>query len=822
MKYNILDIAEIIGADSTNLTDCSIDTLLTDSRTLTYPDSSLFFAIRTDSNDGHRYVHQLLEKGVKNFVVEDIPEQVRSFDANFLVVKSPIKALQTIAAYHRAKFDIPVIGVTGSRGKTIVKEWLYQLLRKDYNIVRSPRSFNSQIGVPLSVWDIDENTDLAIIEAGISKPDEMPVLESIIRPTITVMTNIGNEHKEGFASIGEKCVEKLRLSRHSQYVIFDGDDHVISNGLIDLSYGHQEISWSRTNTDAPIFISSVIKDAGSTTINFTYLLYAGKITIPFTATADIDNAIVCLATLLCMHIPMDSIQQRFASLMPTGTRLDAMEGINDCQLIYDTYTSDYLSLAPAIDFMSRRDTLLRTRTLILSDVLPENIPSDEVYARIARLIGLRHIDRLIGVGPELMAHKHLFPANSRFFPSTDAMLASMSQSDFSKELILLKGAPDFEFVRIIELLEARQHETVLEVNLDALVHNFNFYRSRLNPDTRIVCMLKAFGYGAGSYELAKTLQQQGASYIAVAAHDEGVALREAGITMPIMVLNPKVVNYKALFDYRLEPEVFSFDMLNEIVREAKKFGVKDYPIHVKIDTGMHRLGFLYDEVERLVDILTHQDYVRPASIFSHLCTADDLTNDDYAHFQLEYFSRCCDAFCGHFPTKVLRHILNTDGMLRFPEHQFEMTRLGIGLYGIPTLGKGWDDKLRTVSSLHSVIIQIRQWEAGTTIGYGRHGVLSRPSRIATIPIGYADGFNRRLGCGNGEVWINGKRVPTVGNICMDLFMADVTDVDCAVGDKVEIFGEHISAQEVADRLGTIPYEVLTSVSSRVKRIYYSE
>ena len=822
MKYSILEIAEILGADASHLNNASIDTLLTDSRTLTYPDRSLFFALHTDSNDGHRYVHQLYEKGVHNFVVEHIPEGVPTGDANFIVVKNSIKALQQLASFHRHRFHIPVIGVTGSRGKTQVKEWLFQLLRPDYNIVRSPRSYNSQIGVPLSVWDIDDNTGLAIIEAGISQPDEMPVLESIISPDITVMTNIGNEHKEGFASIEEKCIEKLRLSRNSKYIVFDGDNNTICNGIIDLSYGHQEVSWSRVNTDAPIFISSIIKEKDSTTINYTYLLYAGQVKIPFTAAADIENAIVCLATLLCMRVPMDTIEERFKLLSPTGTRMDAMEGVNDCQLIHDTYTSDYLSLAPAIDFMSRRDTLLRSRTLILSDVLPENIPASELYKKIAELVHLRHIDRIIGIGREISAHSDLFAGNSRFFPSTVAFLSAMSQSDFSKELILLKGAPEFGFDRIIEMLEARQHETVLEVNLDALVHNFNFYRSRLKPDTKIVCMLKAFGYGAGSYELAKTLQQQGASYIAVAAHDEGVALREAGITMPIMVLNPKVVNYKALFDNRLEPEVFSFDMCREIIREAQKFDVKDYPIHIKIDTGMHRLGFVYDELPKLVELLKSQDNVCPASIFSHLCTADDLHDDSYAHFQLEYFDRCCNTFVPAFNHKIIRHILNTDGILRFPDHQYEMVRLGIGLYGIPTLGAGYDDKLRPVSSLHSVIIQIREWEAGTTIGYGRHGVLTRPSRIATIPIGYADGFNRHLGCGHGEVWINGKRVPTVGNICMDLFMADVTDVECAVGDKVEIFGEHISAQDVADRLQTIPYEVLTSVSSRVKRIYYSE
>lgn len=821
MKYSIVEIAKIIGARETRLTDADVDTLLTDSRTLTYPDRSLFFAIRTDSNDGHRYVHQLYEKGVRNFVVECVSEENRALEANFLVVDDTLKALQRLAEHHRHRFDIPVIGVTGSRGKTIVKEWLFQLLRDDYNIVRSPRSYNSQIGVPLSAWDIDDNTDIAIIEAGISQPDEMPALERIISPKITVITNIGNEHKEGFASMEEKCIEKLRLSRHSDYVVYDGDDNVICNGLIDLSYGSQEISWSRVNTDAPIFISSIIREKGSTTINFTYLLYAGHVTIPFMGRAEIENAIVCLSTLLCLRVPMETLAERFARLTPTATRMDAMEGVNDCQIICDNYTSDYLSLLPAIDFMSRRDTLLRSRTLILSDVLAESIPPSDVYNRIAELVHLRHIDRFIGIGPQLCAHRALFAPNSRFFPSTAAFLAAMSPSDFSKELILLKGAYEFEFSEILDMLEARQHETVLEVNLDALVHNFNFYRAHLNAETRMVCMLKAFGYGAGSYELAKTLQQQGASYIAVAAHDEGVALREAGITMPIMVLNPKVVNYKSLFENRLEPEVFSFGMCEEIIREAKKFGVKNYPVHIKVDTGMHRLGFLLDEMAQLVEMLGAQDCIRPASIFSHLCTADDLVDDSYARFQMDYFDRCCDVFRRAFPD-AMRHILNTDGILRFPEHQYEMVRLGIGLYGVPTLGKGWDDKLRTVSSLNSVIIQIREWEEGTTIGYGRRGVLKRHSRIATIPIGYADGFNRRLGRGNAHVWINGKRVPTIGNICMDLFMADVTDVDCREGDKVEVFGEHINVQELADALGTIPYEVLTSVSARVKRIYYSE
>lgn len=823
MNYSILEIADVLGADTKGLHPATIDTLLTDSRSLAYPEKSLFFAIPTASNDGHKYIGQLHEKHVRNFVVEYIPEGNFDDSTNFIVVDDTTKALQELASYHRHKFNIPVIGITGSRGKTTVKEWLYQLLRDDFKIVRSPRSYNSQIGVPLSLWDIDENTEMAIIEAGISKPDEMQVLAEIIDPTITIVTNIGDEHKEGFASINEKCVEKLRLSRGSNFIIYNGDDSTINNGIIDLAYGIQELSWSKAISDAPLFVSSIIKHRKSTDIHFSYLLYGETITIPFTANHDIENAITCIAALLCMRIQLNaSIKQRFAKLSAVGTRIDVMEGVNHCMIIYDTYTSDYLSLEPSLDFMARRMTANRTSTVILSDVLKESIPAQQVYNNIAQLLRTRHAHRFIGIGKELSAYRNMFPSDSKFFKSTDDFLKAMSPSDFSNELILLKGSPEFDFSEINEMLEARQHETVLEVNLDALTKNFNFYRSHLKPDTKIVCMLKASGYGAGSYELAKTLQSQGASYIAVAAHDEGVELREAGITMPIMVLNPKVVNYKALFDNRLEPEIFSFAICKEIIREAEKFGIENYPIHIKIDSGMHRLGFRIEELPELIKLLNSQHYVRPASIFSHLATADDFDKTDYALMQLQYFDNCCKTFLAGFDYPIIRHILNTDGILRFPEYQYEMVRLGIGLYGIPTLGKGYDEHLQPVSSLHSVIIQIREWDAGTTIGYGCHGLLTRRSRIATIPIGYADGFNRHLGRGNGEVYINGKRVPTVGNICMDLFMADVTDVDCKVGDKVEIFGKHITASEIAEKLDTIPYEVLTSISTRVKRIYYRE
>lgn len=823
MKYSIFEIAGMIGADSSDLHEAEVDILLTDSRSLVYPARSLFFAIRTASNDGHHYLTQLYEKGVRNFVVEHIPDSLSETDANFIVVPDTIAALQRLASVHRHRFHIPVLGITGSRGKTVVKEWLYQLLRDDYRIVRSPRSYNSQIGVPLSLWDIDDRTDLAIIEAGISHTGEIEQLAVMIDPTVAVITNVGNEHSEGFASMAEKCEEKLRLAKDCGCVVYNNDDTTVCNGVMALAYGVQELSWSRSIQDAPLFVSSIIKHGNSTDIHFMYLMYAGTVTIPFTADADIEDAITCIAALFALRIPVDSTMcRRFARLSRVGSRINVTEGVNKCLLVYDTYTCDYLSLAPSLDFMMRRITALRTPTVILSDVMKENEPMDAVYGEIAGLLSAYGVNRIIGVGKQISAHKGLFPDWAEFFDTTADMMQELSPGDFANELILIKGTPESGFDAINDMLEARQHETVLEVNLDALVHNFNFYRSHLRPTTKIVCMLKASGYGAGSYELAKTLQTHGAAYIAVAAHDEGVALRNAGITMPIMVLNPKVVNYKALFDNRLEPEIFSFDICREFIHAAERYGMEDYPVHIKIDSGMHRLGFIYEELPELIALLKSQKAVRPVSVFSHLATADDFEKTGYAEMQLDYFDKCSKLFLDSFEFPMMRHILNTDGILRFPQYQYEMVRLGIGLYGIPTLGVGLDDSLRTVSSLRSVIIQIREWDAGTAIGYGCHGMLSRRSRIATIPIGYADGFNRKLGRGVGEVYVNGKRVPTVGNICMDLFMADVTDVDCKVGDKVEIFGEHITAVEIADKLGTIPYEVLTSVSERVKRVYYRE
>ena len=659
--------------------------------------------------------------------------------------------------------------------------------------------------MPLSIWELDTDTSMAIFEAGISLPDEMTALQSIIRPNIGIITNIGPEHADGFTSLRAKCDEKVILMRDCDVIIYNGDDPVISEAVSDACIPAKEIAWSMRDSDRPLFISAIRRHKETTDIEYSYLRSDGAVTIPFTAESDIQNAIHCPALVLYLNRPADLTASRMSQLAPVATRMEVKEGVNDCLVIYDAYTSDLNSLQPALDFLNRRRTGRRSVTAIISDVMHETLEPQRLYREVARLLAQRGVDRVIGVGEEISANSRYFPADSRFFPSTSVMLSEMAADDFDRELVLVKGASRFHFELIAEMLEARQHETVLEVNLDALVSNFNIYRSMLRPTTGIICMVKASGYGAGSYELAKTLQAQGAAYMAVAVLDEGVELREAGITMPVMVMNPHVVNYKTMFAYRLEPEIYSFTILREIIREGEKCGVTDFPVHIKLATGMHRLGFTPEELPELIDLLRRQKVVRIQSLFSHLATADCPELNSYTEQQLAQFATMC-----------------AGRIVRFPDHQYDMVRLGIGLYGVATLPGGEPSGLRLVSSLRTVIIAIREWPAGTPIGYGCRGVCTRRSRIATIPVGYADGIDRHLGNGGMRVWINGHRCPSIGNICMDACMIDVTDADCQVGDRVEIFGDNVPVEDLSAALDTIPYEVLTSVSTRVKRIYYRE
>lgn len=822
MGYSVDEIAKILKANENN-DGRKVEILLTDSRSLTDPEKTLFFSIKTRNNDGHKYMRELYDRGVRAFVAEYVPKDMEDVgDATIILVNNTVKSLQKLSKLHRKKFNIPIIGITGSKGKTTVKEWLYQLLSDDFNIVRSPRSYNSQIGVPLSVWEIDNATTLGIFEAGISMPHEMSALQQIIRPTIGIITNIGTEHSDGFGSIKEKCNEKIGLLSNCDCIIYNGDDKIIATAINESCLGAKEIAWSIYNSDSPLYISKIEKHKESTEIHYFYLRREGSVTIPFTDASDIQNAIHCLAVMLYFNRPEDVMKSRMASLTPVGTRMEVKEGVNNSLIVYDAYTSDLNSLNPALDFVSRRKTGRKPVTVIVSDVQHESLETSNLYKNVARLFALRGIRRVIGIGDEISKYSKYFSNDSRFFPSTSTFLAEMSPDDFDNELILIKGAARFHFERIADMLEARQHETVLEVNLDSLIHNYNRFRGMIRPTTGIVCMVKASGYGAGSYELAKSLQDQGAAYLAVAVVDEGVGLREAGITMPVMVMNPRGVNYQSLFSYHLEPEIYSFAVLKEIIREGEKYGISDHPAHIKLDTGMHRMGFTETDLPELISILKNQKVIRPQSLFSHLATADCLDLDDYTMGQFEQFERMCKKIESNFNHTIQRHILNTAGIVRFPEYQYDMVRLGIGLYGVSPLPETMLPDLKQVSSLRSVIISIREWHEGTTIGYGCKGVLKRRSRIATIPVGYADGIDRHLGNGAMRVWINGRRCPTIGNICMDACMIDVTDAYCQVGDHVEIFGDNVPVSELSDILETIPYEILTSVSTRVKRVYYRE
>lgn len=822
---SLADIAPIIGT-GTPQHNHNVQILLTDSRSLTKPEVSLFFAISTPTNDGHRYVESLYRQGVRSFVVEKImPEWNDLSEASFMVVNNSVKALQQIARACRDKFSGTVVSITGSRGKTTLKEWLFQLLEPLCNVQRSPRSYNSQIGVPLSLWELDSNADIAIIEAGISKSGEMEALKNCIRPDVVIFTNVSDPHAEGFSSIQQKATEKVELADNdsTRLIVYCADSKLIDDAVKQLpaSATRRIFKWSQSSDNTDVQINRTDNTDGNNIIvkynGITQYLHA-----PVMNDADFENTANAISFMLATGYDFNTIRQQFATLHKIGTRLNVSDGLAGCSIIHDSYTSDFSSLAPALDFMRRRAMPNQQQVLILSDLRHETSNEDILYKEIASLVANSHIRRFIGVGPIISKHASLFGKNASFYESTSQLLENLTPSDFTNEIILLKGAPEFEFGRIKEMLEARTHETVLEVNLDALVKNYNYFRDNVPQGTDIICMVKASGYGAGSREIAKTLQDCGAAYVAVAVLDEGIDLRNHGITMPIMVMNPRVVNYKVMFEYNLEPEIYSFDMLRDMIREAKKNGITDYPVHIKLDTGMHRMGFIEDELPELMSFLNTNPEVRASSVFSHLATADCPDMDDYTRLQLNRFADATNYMIDNYPYPIKRHILNSAGILRFPQFHYDMVRLGIGLYGANTLPAEIEKPLDTVSTLRTVIIAIREWNQGESVGYARKGRLNRTSRIATIPIGYADGMNRHFGNGAISVLINGKQAPTIGNICMDACMIDVTDIDCKVGDSVEIFGQNNNVQRLADVLGTIPYEVLTSVSPRVKRIYYRE
>ena len=824
MLYSIEKITTLIGARRYGSADGSIRWILTDSRSVCFPEDTLFFAIRSERNDGHKFIADLYRRGVRNFVVEELPadRETAYADANFLKVPRSVEALQRLAERHRDEFDIPIVGITGSNGKTVVKEWLYQLLSPQMVATRSPRSYNSQIGVPLSVWLLDEHSQVGIFEAGISQKGEMQALRDIIQPTVGVLTNLGSAHQENFSSMEEKCLEKLKLFHDTKAIVYPLDDETVRSCVAKYDYKGEKIAWSMKDPGAKMYVNNVEKSGISTTVSYVFDGKEGRYTLPFIDEASVENSVTCAAVALHLGLDMEQIAERMPAIEPVAMRLEVKEGQHGCTLINDSYNSDVNSLDIALDFMSRRpDHAGRKRTLILSDIYQSGKAGKALYKEVSDLAKTRGVQKIIGIGPEISANAEAIDIPEKhFFADCHEFIASPEFGCLHDEVILLKGARKFSFDRLTELLEQKVHETILEVNLSAVVKNLNHFRSYMKPATKIVCMVKADAYGAGAVEVAKTLQDHRVDYLAVAVADEGVTLRRNGITSNIMIMNPEMTAFKTMFDFKLEPEVYSFRLLDALVKAARKEGITGYPVHIKLDTGMHRLGFNpLTDMDELIGRLKRQNAIIPRSVFSHFVGSDSDDFDNFSARQFELFKAGSEKLQAAFSHKILRHMDNSAGIEHFPERQLDMCRLGLGLYGIDSRD---NSVINNVCTLKTTILQIHAVPKEETVGYSRKGILTRDSLIGAIPIGYADGLNRLLGCGRCYCLVNGKKAPYVGNICMDVAMIDVTDIDCKEGDTVEIFGDNLPVTVLSDVMGTIPYEVLTSISSRVKRVYFQD
>ena len=793
----------------------TIDAVSIDSRSLQNGSQTLFFALVGANNDAHLYIENLIEKGVQNFVVTHIPVDCAG-KANFLIVENTLEALQQFASFYRSLFDFPVIGLTGSNGKTIVKEWLNFLLSPDYNAIRSPKSYNSQVGVPLSVLAINEQHNLGIFEAGISTGSEMGKLEKIIKPTIGILTNIGSAHDEGFGSLEEKISEKLLLFKDSEVLIYQKSEIVDANLF---RYENRRLfSWSFKDSTADVFITkSPVLD--QTILHIRHVEESFEIQIPFQDAASVENAISCLMVLLYFKYDVTTIQNRMKLLYPVEMRLKVKNGINNSSVVDDSYSSDFQSLKIALDFLESQKQYQK-KTVILSDIFQSGLSNEELYSKVAELIISNRISRVIGIGETISAFKDKF-TDCITYKNTAAFIADFDDLIFSNETILIKGARTFQFEEIVSLLEEKTHETVLEINLNAISHNLNFFKSKLKPTTKMMVMVKAFGYGNGGFEIAKLLEHHKVDYLGVAFADEGISLKNLGIHLPIMVLNPESTSFSAIIQHQLEPEIYSLKGLRAFLKIAEQKKLNNFPIHIKLDTGMHRLGFEANTIDDLIETLRGNKTVEIKSILSHMATSDDVNHKDFAESQINLFEKLSSKLMVELQIKPIRHILNTSGISNFPASQFDMVRLGIGLYGVSN-DEEEQKYLENVGTLKSIISQIRTIPAGNSVGYGRRFVAEKPTKVATIPIGYADGISRAWGNGNGYIAIKDKKASIIGSVCMDMLMVDVTDVACNEGDTVVVFGENPTVNYLAKKLNTIPYEILTSVSQRVKRVFYRE
>lgn len=830
------DLSSVLGLSECCIPcpDALIETLLTDSRKADRTSVSLFFAIPTMRNNGCRYVADLYQRGVRNFV---LPQQADAAllrqlstwgDANYWLVPDVVAALQQVAASHRAGHDIPVVGITGSNGKTVVKDWLVQLLSSDHSVAASPRSYNSQIGVPLSVWSLQPHNDLALFEAGISQPGEMDALRRVIQPTIGIFTNVGSAHDENFVSRKQKTVEKMSLFSQCEVLVYCSDMQEIRSAVESdpMRFSFRSFTWG-TSDQADVRLHSTRVEEGTTTLDIVYRQRPFSVTIPFEDAASAENAMHCVSLMLYLGYAPHVIAERCRNLTAVQMRLSLAEGINGCQLVNDAYSLDIDSLTMALDYLQREQQL--SKALIMSDFVQSGIPENQLYAQVAQLLEQRSVRRFVGIGPVLCRNQHHFASIplTNFFHTTEEFLSQFPFGSLRNEALLLKGARCFHFENIAKELQEKSHQTVMEVNIDALINNLNYYRSLLNPTTRLMAMVKASSYGAGKVEVASALQYHHVDYLTVAYSDEGVELRRNGITVPIMVMNPEEDSFEDIIRYHLEPDIYSFRILDLFSQAVLSMGEQRYPIHIELDTGMHRLGFDSAQVDALALRLQTHAPERPLplevrSVFSHLACSEDPAMDDFTRLQISRFSQGSQQlknFLGQ--PDLCCHILNSSGIARFPEAQMDMVRLGIGLYGIAPQPEV-QQHLMPVSRLVTRISQIKEIPCGDSVGYNRRWVAQRNSRIAILSIGYADGLSRRLGNGNGTVLVGDHPASIIGSICMDMCFLDVTDIPCEEGDPVVIFGDADLLQQVSSAAGTIPYEVLTSVSPRVKRIYYQE
>jgi alanine racemase len=814
--YTISYMASVLPVQTFREThEALISHLVIDSRRLIDPDESLFFAISAQ-RDGHLFLNDAYAKGVRNFVISDSNWLNTFADANVLLVEDVLRTLQLLASHNRKQHHLKVIGITGSNGKTIVKEWLYQLLANDFNVVKSPKSFNSQIGVALSLWEIENENNLGIFEAGISKPGEMDLLESMIQPSIGILTNIGAAHAEGFASDREKLEEKLKLFKDSEIFIYN-PLYAVDLPKSALPRG-KKISWSFTaQADLQVLNVNFIGDR----TEITALINEEEIhcVLPFRDQASIENAIICWTTMLALGYQAGEAAGRLENLMIVRMRLELKNGINQCSIIDDSYSADISSLAIALDFLSLQNQHPQ-KTLILSDIYQTGKNKAALYTEISDLLAQKQVDRLIGIGEDIASFPELFKPNSSFYSCTADFIHAFPKLHFHNESILVKGARIFEFEKISKLLTQKIHDTVLEIDLNAVADNLKFYRSKLKPGVKVMAMVKAFSYGSGSFEIANVLQYQRVDYLAVAYADEGIALRKAGITLPIVVMSPEPSAFEAIIEHQLEPEIYNLEILQQFMDFLEE-GQIDYPIHIKVDTGMHRLGFEESEIDRLLLLLKDGSQVKVQSIFSHLVASDDPKQDDFTKLQLASFSAIALKVTATLGYQPIKHISNTAGITRLPEAQFDMVRVGIGLYGFDAALKN-NKGLQTVTTLKTTVTQVRSLKANESVGYSRRGIMQHNGNIATVKIGYADGYSRMFGNGVGKMLIQGKPVPTIGSICMDMSMLDVTGLDVKAGDEVVVFNDVLTIEMLAKQIYTIPYEILTNISQRVKRVYFYE